>query len=170
MVVSPKSFLRASSLGTGRPHRRTELVKTWGSKATWCGTRWHGPLCLVRAQSCFHHDVCKLGGAIPSLPSVTVHLFGNQLAPKNTTSGGTSFQKYMRSEQILHAEEAEESSLATNTSMASRRWRCVVIDWAAPVLMVPPSSAVQVQHHPREQSYSQWGHNPQTSSLGLTLP
>lgn len=63
---------------------------------------------------------CCVQARVPCCLRVTAHLFGKQLAPKNTAAEGTSSHRYRRSEQILHAEKAEDSSLAPTTSMASR--------------------------------------------------
>jgi len=64
---------------------------------------------------------CCVQASIPCFLRVTADLFGKKLAPKNIAAEGTSSHKYMRSEQILHAEKAEDSSLAPTTDMASRR-------------------------------------------------
>lgn len=59
--MSHKFSMVMSWLGPGVQCRDTQLVNTWGSKATWCGTRD----CLVTAQPCFHHAVCRAGYRAP---------------------------------------------------------------------------------------------------------
>lgn len=59
--MSHKFSMDMSWLGLGVQCRDTQLVNTWGSKATWCGTR----ACLVTAQPCFHHAVCRAGYHAP---------------------------------------------------------------------------------------------------------
>lgn len=59
---SHKFSMDTSSLGPGMQCRDTKLVNTWGSEATWCGTR----TCLVTARPCFHNAVCRTGYLSPS--------------------------------------------------------------------------------------------------------